>query len=201
MTRRGDRMAGLFGATVSLGWCGYHLDAISADWSAQAVLFYALHILVALLFLGRRHPVAACAKTDTWLVCGASLLGVSLFDFSARSPGAVAELADGLTLLGGALSILGLAALGKGFGVLPAFRQLASGGPYAIVRHPVYAGYLLMDCAILLSYPRLLNMAVAACNTGMLIARIRKEEQVCAALAPYRGYMARVRFRLIPGVY
>ena len=201
MTRHGDRIAGWLGASASLAWCAYHIDTLRGPWSFQALVFYALQIQVAVLFVRRRDPLAACTRPGMWLICGASLIGVGLFDFSARSAGAPGAVADGLTLAGGALAILGFAALGQGFGVLPAFRQLASSGPYSVVRHPVYAGYLLMDGGILLAYPRAVNLAVVACNAGLLVARIQTEEQVCAALAPYRGYMARVRYRLIPGVY
>ena len=201
MTRYGDRLAGLLGASASLAWCAYHIDTTRGPWSFQAILFYALQIQVAVLFVRRRDPLAACTRLSMWLICGASLVGVVLFDFSAPSEGASGAVADGLTLAGGTLTILGFATLGKGFGVLPAFRQLASSGPYAVVRHPVYAGYLLMDCGILLANRQAVNLAVVACNASLLVARIQKEEQVCAALGPYRDYMARVRYRLIPGIY
>jgi protein-S-isoprenylcysteine O-methyltransferase Ste14 len=37
-----------------------------------------------------------------------------------------------------------LAALGRSFGFVAADRGLRASGPYAMVRHPVYASYLLI---------------------------------------------------------
>lgn len=201
MAQVSDRIAGLLGASASLCWCVYQVDTALNNWNLQAVLFYVLHIQVAIFFICRHRPIAKCDDIATCLICGASLVGVYLVDFSAQSSGILAVFGEGVTFVGCMLSILAIAALGKGFGVLPAFRRLASAGPYRIIRHPVYAGYALMDFGILLSYPRVDNMIVILCNTAILIARIQMEERLCASTTQYIVYLTQVRYRLIPGIY
>jgi len=201
MTQAGDRIAGLLGASLSLWWCIYQVNIEPSRWNLQAVLFYLFQIQVALLFIFRLKPVFARADMTVWLICGASLVGVYLIDFSVKYTGNFSIVGECLTYAGCIFSILAISALGKGFGVLPAFRRLASKGPYRIIRHPIYFGYALMDFGILLSYPKIENFVVIICNAGILIARIDMEESVCASTAQYREYMAEVRYRLLPGIY
>ena len=201
MAQGSDRIAGLLGASASLWWCFYQGDTALNNWNLQAAFFYIIHAQVALLFVSRLKSIVKGSQESAWLICGASLVGVYLIDFSVQPSGILSTLGESLTLAGCMFSILAIASLGKGFGVLPAFRRLAFRGPYRIIRHPVYAGYLLMDFGILLSYPRIENLIIIACNAGMLIARIQMEERICASVKEYMSYMTQVRFRLIPGVY
>jgi protein-S-isoprenylcysteine O-methyltransferase Ste14 len=81
-------------------------------------------------------------------------------------------------------------------------QTVADTGPYAVVRHPMYAWIL----PFMLGTPLLLGSAWGvlwlALFVPLLVARIRGEEAVLiAGLAGYRDYAARVRRRLIPGVW
>ncbi|HTP51851.1 MAG TPA: isoprenylcysteine carboxylmethyltransferase family protein [Anaeromyxobacteraceae bacterium] len=80
--------------------------------------------------------------------------------------------------------------------------QLVCTGVYAIVRHPMYLGASMM----FLGGPLLLGSAcgilVGICLTGLLMARIRGEEELLAReLDGYQGYRAKVRYRLVPGIW
>lgn len=81
-------------------------------------------------------------------------------------------------------------------------QQVVSSGPYAFVRHPMYAGATLMFLftpIALGSYWALL--VFAALMTG-LVERIRDEEEVLLRELPgYDRYRRRVRWRLIPGLW
>ena len=75
-------------------------------------------------------------------------------------------------------------------------------GPYALVRHPMYAGALLF----MIGQPLLLGSwwALAAAPVLVLLMAIRavgEERELARALPGYADYMKRVRFRLIPGVW
>ena len=75
-------------------------------------------------------------------------------------------------------------------------------GPYRVIRHPMYAGYLLIAAASPLAlgsyWAELTFMPFAALFTARLLA----EERFLAARLPgYSEYMARTAHRLIPGVF
>ena len=75
-------------------------------------------------------------------------------------------------------------------------------GPYAIVRHPMYAGALLYMLGTPLVLGSWLGLAVLPFIVGLLVVRIFIEEAALhKGLPGYNEYMARVRYRLVPGVW
>jgi protein-S-isoprenylcysteine O-methyltransferase Ste14 len=113
--------------------------------------------------------------------------------------------AGALLVFGGALVIaLAGRALGSGFTPFPRPAEgaaLVEDGPYAVVRHPVYSGGILVAAGISLA---LSPWALAA--TGILAVvwglKARVEERFLAERYPrYADYCARTRYRLIPYVY
>jgi len=92
--------------------------------------------------------------------------------------------------------------LGRSFGLLPAQRGLVTAGPYRVVRHPIYFGYLIGHVGFLLANFSWRNAAVLALLYVAQVIRIRREEAVLAATSgDYRRYQERVRWRLLPLVY
>ena len=81
-------------------------------------------------------------------------------------------------------------------------QQIISTGPYAIVRHPMYASaflYLIGTPLALGSYWGLLPIAAMM---PFLIWRLLDEERLLAAELPgYSDYQKKVRFRLVPGIW
>jgi protein-S-isoprenylcysteine O-methyltransferase Ste14 len=80
--------------------------------------------------------------------------------------------------------------------------ELATGGPYAYRRHPIYAGLNLLALGTAVWIPTLLTLiAVVLMFVGSDL-RGRAEERVLAAAfgSQYRAYCARTR-RLVPGLY
>lgn len=78
---------------------------------------------------------------------------------------------------------------------------LVESGPFAYVRHPVYAGALLLFTGwALVAGPIALGLTALL---GLLwVGKTRAEESRLAARFPgYGAYQARVRWRLIPGVW
>lgn len=85
---------------------------------------------------------------------------------------------------------------------IAAGQRLVDTGPYAIVRHPMYASglfFLLGTPPALGSYWGLLGLALAL---PFLVWRLLDEEKMLAPELPgYAEYQARVRFRLVPGLW
>ena len=71
-------------------------------------------------------------------------------------------------------------------------------GPYAVVRHPMYAGILPLYLFSPLALGSFWALIPAAFLPLIIIARIFNEEKVlCRELPGYADYLRRVRFRLI----
>jgi protein-S-isoprenylcysteine O-methyltransferase Ste14 len=110
--------------------------------------------------------------------------------------------------VGVALQLIGLGwqfaskmTLGRSFGLLPAQRGLVLSGPYRLVRHPIYLGYLITHIGFLLVNASWTNLGVLVLLYGVQWYRIEREESVLAQSPEYREYQQRVRWRLVPGLY
>ena len=80
--------------------------------------------------------------------------------------------------------------------------KTVSTGPYAFVRHPMYAGGLLMFLGMPLQLGSWLGLAALALMVPLLAVRIVMEERTLRAeLEGYRDYAERVRWRLVPGIW
>ena len=75
-------------------------------------------------------------------------------------------------------------------------------GPYAIIRHPMYFGTVLMYLATPVALGSWWALLPALLIVPILVLRILNEEKVLAEQLPgYREYMQKTRYRLIPGVW
>jgi protein-S-isoprenylcysteine O-methyltransferase Ste14 len=91
--------------------------------------------------------------------------------------------------------------LNLSFGIVPANRGVKSDGFYRLVRHPVYASYLIGHIGFLMLYPSPFNATVYAIALGLQIRRIFAEERLLSRDPAYREYQEVVRYRLLPGVF
>jgi protein-S-isoprenylcysteine O-methyltransferase Ste14 len=81
-------------------------------------------------------------------------------------------------------------------------QRVISTGPYARVRHPMYAGALVLILGTPLALGSWWGLAVFIPSVGILVARLRDEEQFLLRNLPgYGDYCRRVRFRLVPGIW
>jgi protein-S-isoprenylcysteine O-methyltransferase Ste14 len=106
-----------------------------------------------------------------------------------------------LSCAGLAIVIAGKMTLGRSFALLPANRGVVSTGLYRLVRHPIYMGYLVSHLAFLAASPSAWNIAALVVADGALLARAVCEEQTLAKDPAYRDYQARVRWRVVPGIF
>ena len=113
----------------------------------------------------------------------------------------LAALGVGLVLLGNCFQIWAKLFLRRSFGIAPANRGIKSDGPYRFVRHPMYAGYLIVHIGIMVLMPSLLNLAIYTIGWWAQILRLLAEERLLGEDPAYRAFMAKVRWRLIPGVF
>lgn len=80
--------------------------------------------------------------------------------------------------------------------------HVVSSGPYAVVRHPMYAGALLLFASTGLLMGSWLGVLVGIVLIVLLIARTILEDRTLTEELPgYREYASRVPFKLIPRVF
>jgi protein-S-isoprenylcysteine O-methyltransferase Ste14 len=81
-------------------------------------------------------------------------------------------------------------------------QKVATTGPYRFVRHPMYAGGLFYFFGLPFMFGSWLGLAVAPLFVVFLMFRIPIEERMLRqSLAGYDEYAARVRYRLLPGIW
>ena len=81
-------------------------------------------------------------------------------------------------------------------------QKIISSGPYAVVRHPMYLGELLMYIFSPLALGSYWAMIPAILILPVFVARIWNEESVLARdLKGYREYLQKTKYRLIPGIW
>ena len=81
-------------------------------------------------------------------------------------------------------------------------QQVIDSGPYAVVRHPMYAGALIMIAGIPPALGSWWGLIPAVLLVPVLVWRLTREETFLAAnLAGYSDYRGRVRHRLAPMVW
>jgi protein-S-isoprenylcysteine O-methyltransferase Ste14 len=91
--------------------------------------------------------------------------------------------------------------LGRCFGLLPAVRGIVTRGPYRVVRHPIYMGYLIAHIGFLATNFSLRNALVLVVLYAAQVWRMHREELTLSGDAQYVAYQHRVRWRLLPGIY
>lgn len=80
--------------------------------------------------------------------------------------------------------------------------SVVSSGPYALVRHPGYSGVLLAHLALPFALGSIWALLPSVLATLFFIARTSREDRTLGErLVGYREYQARVRWRLLPGVW
>lgn len=81
-------------------------------------------------------------------------------------------------------------------------QQVITTGPYAIVRHPMYTGLLIMQLFTPLALGSYWALIFSFLFIPVIIFRIRKEEEVLLRGLPgYTDYSTKTRYRLIPSVW
>jgi protein-S-isoprenylcysteine O-methyltransferase Ste14 len=155
--------------------------------------------LTALMILIRR-PGETMNTAYGWTLAVAGTFGPLLIQPAGQMilPGSVAAafMAAGLMC-----SISAKIFLRRSFGIVPANRGVERDGPYKLVRHPIYLGYLIANIGFLSVNASPWNALVYASCWMAMVLRIRAEEQVLSACPAYAAYSGDVRYRLVPFVW
>ena len=187
------------GGAALFAWAGFR--HYQSTHSLIGATFFAEQLWIVAAYLVRRRARVVSTRKGDWLLAfGGTFAGV-LFRPTGAHPhwGVVAGL--DVQLVGLAICVASFVALGRSFGFAAADRGLKRRGPYALVRHPIYASYFLLQGGYVLqsmSWRNALVMfVVCSCNVGRAVA----EERLLASNGPYAEYRENVRWRLLPGIW
>jgi protein-S-isoprenylcysteine O-methyltransferase Ste14 len=182
-----------------LAWQAFRLaPAIRHDPSNLALLIS--DALPVALVLIRRPAQAITQSAADWFTAYAGAVAPILL-----TPGGHAlidpRICAVLMILGLFINLYGKACLARSFGLIAANRGVRRSGPYRLVRHPIYAGNALTQIGFLLGNPTIFNLALCAAGLSLQVIRIRAEEDLLGQDPVYAEYMAKVPYRLAPGLY
>lgn len=190
------------------------VGAVGAAYFVQASLHFYLHThrLIGAAFLAEqtwiviayliRRPARAVSRRPVdWLLAFGGTFGGVLLRPSGVHPQWGVDAGLALQLLGLAICVVAFLTLGRAFGFAAADRGLVRRGPYAVVRHPIYSSYFLLQAGYLMQAVSVRNALVMVFVTGCNVGRALVEERLLATNVRFEAYAKRVRWRMLPGVW
>jgi len=165
------------------------------------LLLLATELLVIVFTIARRPARRVDRSAASLALTAMSVMGPLLVRATPGS-GLLPDLATTcLSAAGLSTTIAAQVALGRSFGIIPADRGVVIAGLYKLVRHPIYAGYLITHLAFAVAHPVPWNLVVLVVADAALVARALREEQVLKTDGAYAAYCERVAWHLVPGVF
>ncbi len=194
--------------------CANLVGAAGAAYFAVASLQFYMHThrLIGAAFLGeqtwiviayliRRPAGAVSRRPGDWLLAFGGTFGGVLFRPVGLHPQWGVSSGLIVQLVGLLFCVVSFLALGRSFGFAAANRGLVRRGPYALVRHPIYASYFVLQAGDLVQSIALWNALIMLFVTGCNAGRALAEERLLATNAEYDAYRSHVRWRLFPGIW
>jgi protein-S-isoprenylcysteine O-methyltransferase Ste14 len=172
--------------------------------AALYLLFCAIPVFI---YVGRPAPrardgrvlarAAGLAGTVMLLVVGALPQGVALY----RPPSWLGGLSTTISAIAFAIAVYGLLYLRRSLSIIPEVRRLVTGGPYRMVRHPLYAAEILAAVAFVMVNPGALPVVVLAPFIATQLVRARFEERLLTQAYPEYITYAQHTPRIVPFVW
>jgi protein-S-isoprenylcysteine O-methyltransferase Ste14 len=160
-------------------------------------LFFALAVATTITRLRPIRKAAGLEPRVSALLGSFLLLSLALLPRSQASD-IILGVSSALVIIGMSLSFTVLRWLGKSFSIMAEARRLVTGGPYAIVRHPLYICEEIAIIGILIQVMSPLAVLIVLAHALIQFRRMLNEEKVLGATFPeYDDYATRTP-RLIP---
>jgi protein-S-isoprenylcysteine O-methyltransferase Ste14 len=178
------------GGTAGLRWVG----------AAVVCAFYALIIWC---YLKRGRAIATSGSVSGYAAAVTATLLPFTLPLLHGAPSGIFQLYAGylLVLVGTCWAVWSVWFLGRSISVIAQAREVVDGGPYRLVRHPLYVGELTSALGVAIVVGTVWAFCAWAVLCILQAYRALLEEQVLLAVLPgYRSYRARTA-ALLPGVF
>jgi protein-S-isoprenylcysteine O-methyltransferase Ste14 len=185
-----------------VGWLAFRIGVgiLTGEESIVALFVLAGELIVLGFVIFGRPAVKSSASTKEWLIAFAGT-SAPTFVVVGGTPLLPLQVVFWVCLTGLSLQIAAKINLNRSFGIVPANRGVVTDGFYSIVRHPVYASYLVGHVGFLLLNPNWWNLAVYTAGLSFQVSRMIMEEGLLSQDPAYAAYRQHVRYRLVPGVF
>lgn len=142
------------------------------------------------------YRVVAFILVVGWVSIG-RLLHVSSQSQLWQTTLALGILTDVIVVAGAAFTVWARVTLGRNWSAEVTFKQdheLIESGPYALARHPIYTGLIVMAIGTAINYGRAIGFALLLALCGALWWKAREEERIMSSHFPeaYAKYRSRV---------
>ncbi|KAH7913601.1 hypothetical protein BJ138DRAFT_1145594 [Hygrophoropsis aurantiaca] len=203
-------------------------ERVKVSWIDIALVTGGVHLIKAISIAPCIAAVAVVVATSYPSAASSQILSILLPNGWLQTPTVSRYLIAGVfaSVIGGAGRVWCYRALGRHFtyqlSILKEHR-LMTGGPYAIVRHPSYTAFILVNCGLTLGHlapgsftqscgwlETLLGKTLFSAwvfevllTTFLIFIRTKKEDSMLKGQfgIEWERYANRVRYRLVPGVY
>ena len=174
------------------------LAGLASNLASQVFIF-----VLMLLMVLRRQPLGkASGFYPRFAAMAGTFLSIAILLLPPRDLPIQIHVVSTLLIVGGIIfALYAVLELGRSLSMLPEARRLVTGGPYSVIRHPVYLGEAVALVGVTLQFISPWALALLALQCVFQLERMKNEELVLSRAFPdYRDYAARTA-RLVPGLY
>jgi protein-S-isoprenylcysteine O-methyltransferase Ste14 len=166
----------------------------------NVLIVFSEFLCVGLLLIRRRSDDISTRPAD-WLLAFFATAAPLLVQPGGGHPLVPAAVGFILLMGGTVIQLSAKLMLRRSFGLVAANRGVKIEGPYRLVRHPMYLGYVCAHIGFLLMAPNVLNLCIYAVGFSAQVFRLLAEERLLMHDPAYVAFARRVRYRLVPGVF
>jgi protein-S-isoprenylcysteine O-methyltransferase Ste14 len=171
--------------------------------AVNGVLTLMFYLLLIWAYLRRAPSSRTDLRWSSWLVAllgTAAPFAIPLVSAGPREGGVLAVVAVVVLGVGLVAMLWALGALGTNISVVPQAREVVTHGPYARVRHPLYAAELINVVGLCLAATGVGPWAVMVALVTFQVMRARREEELLSRELPgYADYKSRTPM-LVPAL-
>lgn len=184
---------------------GFFLYSAAKFWlktgSPVGIGLVAFNTLAVACLLTRRNASMVTQSFRNWILASLTQIAPLLLRPVGSSSGTLVLVSTAGQVVALTIMIASLMVLNRSVGIVAANRGIKTRGPYAWIRHPLYAGEILFDFSFLLSNWSYPNGLLIFALTLAQVVRSLQEEALLVRDERYVLYRAAVPYRLVPGIF